>query len=151
VTKSGAGTGTVTSSPAGIGCGTICVATYANGTTVRLTAHAATRSRFQSWSGACSGRSGCVLSMTANRSVRAIFAKAFTPPRCVVPKVLGKTVAAATTAIRRAHCRLGKITRVPSIRSKIGKVLRQSPTAGRRLANGTKVNLAVGRGPARKK
>jgi beta-lactam-binding protein with PASTA domain len=55
------------------------------------------------------------------------------------------------TAIRRAHCRLGKITRVPSIRSKIGKVLRQSPTAGRRLANGTKVNLAVGRGPARKK
>jgi beta-lactam-binding protein with PASTA domain len=89
--------------------------------------------------------------MTANRSVRAVFAKAFTPPRCVVPKVLGKTVAGATKALRRAHCRLGKVTRVPSIRSKIGKVLRQSPRAGRRLASGSKVSLAVGRGPAKKK
>jgi hypothetical protein len=45
VTTAGAGNGTVTSSPAGINCGSTCVATYNTGTAVTLTARAAGRNR----------------------------------------------------------------------------------------------------------
>ena len=38
VAKAGTGTGTVTSSPAGISCGGTCSASYASGTAVTLTA-----------------------------------------------------------------------------------------------------------------
>jgi len=151
VTKTGAGTGTVTSSPAGINCGGTCVATFANGTSVSLSERPGVRSRFIGWSGDCSGRSACVLSMTANHSVRATFAKALAPPSCVVPKVIGKSLAKARTAITKAHCKLGKITRKASSAKKKGKVLGQSPRAGKRMQTGAKVNLIVGKGPARKK
>lgn len=74
MTKTGNGSGTVTSSPAGINCGPTCVATYSNGTTVTLTATPDAGSRFRNWSGACSGTSPtCVVSMTTNRSVTARF------------------------------------------------------------------------------
>ena len=75
MTKAGAGTGTVTSSPAGINCGSTCTATYANGTTVTLTASPTSRSRFSGWSGDCTGRSTCVLTMTANHAVTATFTR----------------------------------------------------------------------------
>jgi endoglucanase len=73
VTKSGTGTGTVTSSPAGINCGSTCVATFANGTTVTLTARRNGRNRFVGWSGDCSGTANCVLSMTTDHAVTATF------------------------------------------------------------------------------
>jgi uncharacterized repeat protein (TIGR02543 family) len=68
------GSGTVTSSPSGINCGTTCSASYASGTNVTLTASAATGYSFSGWSGACSGTSAsCTVSMTAARSVTATF------------------------------------------------------------------------------
>jgi endo-1,4-beta-xylanase len=73
VTKSGSGSGTVTSAPAGINCGTTCSASYASGTSVTLTAAAASGSTFAGWSGACTGTGTCILSMTAARSVTATF------------------------------------------------------------------------------
>lgn len=145
MTKAGAGTGTVTSSPTGIDCGSTCVATYSNGTTVTLTARAGTRARFQGWSGDCSGRSTCVLTMTANHTVKATFAKALTPSACVVPNVVGKKLGAATRAIVRAHCKVGTIARSRAAARKKGKVLRQSPAAGRHLRNGSKVSLTLGK------
>ena len=150
MTKAGAGTGTVTSSPAGINCGSSCVATFANGTIVSLSERPGARSRFVGWSGDCLGRSACVLSMTANHSVRATFAKALAPPSCVVPKVVGKSLARARAAITKAHCKVGKITGKASSTRKKGKVIGQSPKSGRRLQNGAKVKLTVGKGPARK-
>jgi uncharacterized repeat protein (TIGR02543 family) len=72
VTRAGTGTGTVTSSPSGINCGTTCSANYATATSVTLTAAPASGSTFAGWSGACTG-SSCVLSMTAARSVTATF------------------------------------------------------------------------------
>jgi beta-lactam-binding protein with PASTA domain len=83
--------------------------------------------------------------MTTNHSVKATFAKAFAPPRCVVPKVLGKALANAKTAVTRAHCKVGTITRRQSSARKRGKVVGQSPAAGKRLKNGAKVNLTVGK------
>lgn len=75
MTKAGAGTGTVTSSPAGINCGSTCTATYANGTSVTLTATPSSRSRFSGWTGDCAGRSTCVLTMNTNHAVTATFTR----------------------------------------------------------------------------
>ena len=66
VTKGGTGAGTVTSTPAGISCGTDCTEPYAQGTNVTLAAAASSGSTFAGWSGAgCSGTATCVVSMTA--------------------------------------------------------------------------------------
>jgi PASTA domain len=69
-------------------------------------------------------------------------------PLCVVPRVQGKKVAAARRAIRRANCRVGRVRKARSLRP-TGRVIRQTPRAGKRLPLGTKVNLVVSRGPSR--
>jgi len=75
VTKVGSGTGKVTSSPAGITCGSICSATFQLGASVTLKASAAAGSRFTGWSGDCAGtNANCKLKLTANRAVTATFA-----------------------------------------------------------------------------
>ena len=73
VSKSGSGGGTVTSSPAGITCGSDCSEAYASGTSVTLTAAAASGSTFAGWSGACTGSGACTVTMSAARSVTAAF------------------------------------------------------------------------------
>ena len=74
VTKSGAGAGTVTSSPAGVNCGSTCSATFASGTSVTLSAAASAGSTFAGWSGACTGTAAtCTVSMSAARTVTATF------------------------------------------------------------------------------
>ena len=74
VTRSGVGSGTVTSSPAGIECGATCSATVPIGSSVTLTAVPATGSAFFGWSGGCAGTTTtCTLQMTAATSVSAEF------------------------------------------------------------------------------
>jgi aryl-phospho-beta-D-glucosidase BglC (GH1 family) len=85
VTKTGTGSGTVTSSPSGISCGSTCTANYASGTSVTLTAVAASGSAFAGWSGACTGTSTCTLSMTAVRNVTATFNTSGTGGTCSNP------------------------------------------------------------------
>jgi uncharacterized repeat protein (TIGR02543 family) len=75
VTKAGTGNGTVTSSPAGISCGTDCSESYANGTVVTLTAAPAAGSIFAGWSGSCTGTGTCSVTMSAAKSVTATFNK----------------------------------------------------------------------------
>jgi len=74
VTKTGVGSGTVTSSPAGINCGTTCSATYLDSTAVTLTAVPGQFSVFMSWTG-CDTVDGatCTVTMSAARSVAADF------------------------------------------------------------------------------
>lgn len=68
------GVGTVTSVPIGIDCGDECVAPFANGTEVTLTAVPDAGSVFVGWGGACfGGEPTCGLVMTSNRSVGATF------------------------------------------------------------------------------
>jgi len=69
--------------------------------------------------------------------------------RCVVPNVHGKTLRAARTAIRRNQCRVGRIQRRFSNRAKTGRVIAQTPRAGRRLAVGTRVHIVVSKGKRR--
>jgi Divergent InlB B-repeat domain/PASTA domain/Domain of unknown function DUF11 len=144
VTRAGTGSGAVTSSPAGISCGAVCSIQFSHGATVTLSAAAASGSTFTGWSGACSGTGSCTVSMTADRSVTASFARV---PKCVVPRVVGLTLAKARARIAKAHCRVGKITRKLSSRKKKGRVIAQSPTRGKILRSGSKVNLTVGKGP----
>ncbi len=74
VARGGTGSGTVTSAPAGINCGSTCSASYAAGTQVTLTAQAASGSSFAGWGGACTGTSSsCSVTMSAARSVTASF------------------------------------------------------------------------------
>jgi lysophospholipase L1-like esterase len=73
VAKAGAGSGVVTSNPSGINCGSACSASFANGTSVTLTASPASNATFTGWSGACSGTGACVVTMNQARSVTATF------------------------------------------------------------------------------
>ena len=82
VSRTGTGTGTVTSSPAGINCGPTCSATYADGTGVTLTPAADANSTFAGWSGACTGTGPCSLTMDGDKSVTATFN--FVPPPTTV-------------------------------------------------------------------
>jgi hypothetical protein len=151
VTKAGTGVGTITSSPAGINCPTTCSASYVYNTAVTLTAAPSGKSRFGGWTGDCAGTGACVVSMTATRAVTATFLPPLAPPACKVPKVIGKSLAKAKTAIKKAHCKVGKISHKASSKKKKGKVIGQTPKAGKKLKNGAKVNVTVGKGPAKKK
>src|SRR5579871_44100 len=73
VTLGGQGAGTVTSSPAGINCGSMCSATYPSGTAVSLTATPSGTSTFTGWGGACSGTTSCTVVMNAATAVTANF------------------------------------------------------------------------------
>jgi Divergent InlB B-repeat domain/WD40-like Beta Propeller Repeat len=76
VSIEGNGSGTVTSSPPGIDCGSDCREVYAPGTGVTLTATPSGNATFAGWSGACSGTATtCTLTMDGPRSVTATFTK----------------------------------------------------------------------------
>jgi hypothetical protein len=74
VSVAGAGTGSVSSSPAGIACPGDCSEAYATGTAVTLSATPTGGSTFSGWSGACSGAGTCQVTMNAATSVTATFA-----------------------------------------------------------------------------
>ncbi len=80
LTVSKSGNGTVSSQPAGISCGTTCSASFANNTSVTLSASPAAGNTFSGWTGACSGTGTCAVSMTAARTVAATFVAATTQP-----------------------------------------------------------------------
>ena len=73
ITLVGTGSGTVTSTPAGISCKPTCSASFAAGTSVKLTTAPATGSYFSGWSGACKGTSACTVVMNSNLSATATF------------------------------------------------------------------------------
>jgi hypothetical protein len=67
------GNGTVTSSPAGITCGTVCAARFDSTTTVTLAARPDRWARFLGWQGACSGKSHCTLTLDSDEAATARF------------------------------------------------------------------------------
>jgi NOL1/NOP2/fmu family ribosome biogenesis protein len=73
VSKSGTGTGKVTSTPAGIDCGATCSAEYESGKEVELKQAPEVGSEFVKWSGACTGSGTCKVTMSEARSVTAEF------------------------------------------------------------------------------
>ncbi len=166
VNKAGSGSGTVTCN------GTTCASTYPEGTEVTLAATAASGSSFAGWSGGgCSGTGSCKVTLNADTTVTATFDKEAsggggggtggggggTPPppppppaQCVVPKLKGKTLGQAKSALRAAQCALGKVTKPKKAKGAL-VVKSSSPGPGKALAAGSKVNLKLGPKPKKKK
>lgn len=186
VAVTGTGSGSVTSSPAGIDCPLDCSDDFDPGATVQLTAAPAAGSVFSGWSGACSGfGTGCGILLGGDRSATATFATAppaddgggdppaeetpppagdpapppapasapavvpvtTTPPapRCVVPKLRGKTLRQAKKLLRTARCRLGTVTRKRSTTLRPGRIVSTRPAAGKRYAAGRRVAVVLAR------
>jgi hypothetical protein len=66
-------------------------------------------------------------------------------PGCKVPALVGKRLASARRAVRRANCKLGRVSHARSGRSR-GIVLAQRPRAGTVRPVGSRVRLVVSRG-----
>ena len=111
VTKAGSGSGTVTSSPSGISCGTDCTEQYALNTGVTLTATATAGSSFTGWTGACSGSaSTCTVSMNAAKTVTATFAPS-TSSCSVGALSIGTTVSGTWAAGCNSVHRVGRFAK----------------------------------------
>ena len=94
VTKSGMGSGTVSSNPAGINCGATCSATFGGGSSITLTATPNTSSKFAGWSGGgCSGTGTCALTLGASTTVNA----KFNPADCKITPPGGKHIFVTST------------------------------------------------------
>ena len=65
---------------------------------------------------------------------------------CVVPKVRGLTENAAATAIKKAGCKVGKVSKSHSKTVATGKVISSRPKAGTKQPAGSAVALVVSRG-----
>jgi hypothetical protein len=102
INKIGAGTGTVTSTPAGISCGSTCQATYAYATAITLSAAPDANQYFMGWdSTACTGTGACAFSLTSNTVVRASFSP---PPNIVFTTSTTQTAALGGLAGADAIC-----------------------------------------------
>jgi hypothetical protein len=66
--------------------------------------------------------------------------------RCVVPRLVGKTLKQAKRALKKAGCKPGKAKGKYSKKRKKGRILTQRYKAGTKLPAGAKVPLAVSRG-----
>jgi len=114
LTVTQSGSGAVTSTPSGIDCGADCAAGYALNTKVTLTPVPESGSIFANWSGDCKGTGACVVTMSAWKSVEAVFEKgscAYTiSPKSNVFSYKGGTVAVAITAKGSTSCPAPGIT-----------------------------------------
>ena len=114
VSKLGNGSGTVTSSPAGINCGTICSLGFPKKKKVTLTPAPDSDSVFVGWSGACKGNGTCSVTMTGDITVGATFQ----PGSCTYgisskSKTLsykGGTIKLAVTASGYTYCAAPDVT-----------------------------------------
>lgn len=96
VSKAGSGSGTVTSSVAGIACGEACSEKFLEGTSLTLTAASDANSVFIGWQGAgCADQAACDITITKNVKVTAKFIPYKKPPVLIVPGVMGSTLSSA--------------------------------------------------------
>jgi Divergent InlB B-repeat domain len=74
ISKSGTGSGSITSSPPGINCGSTCSFSFPYNTVVTLSATPIPPSTFAGWNeGVCSGMGTCQVTMNADQQAMAVF------------------------------------------------------------------------------
>jgi streptogramin lyase len=105
VGKSGAGSGTVTSAPAGIDCGGSCVSSFEAGTSVVLTATPSSGSQFASWDG-CDSVSGNQCTVNVDTAIENATARFDLIPKTVPPP--GNNAPATTPAVKKKKCKKAK-------------------------------------------
>lgn len=108
-------------------CGNVVAGNGANGA---FSDHAATCATGTTQPGTTTSTGGAATSATAY---------------CVVPKLKGRTKAAAAKTLTAAHCTVGKATRKKGKKAKRGKVLTQGIPAGTSVKPGTAVTIVLGR------
>jgi hypothetical protein len=97
------GSGTVTSSPAGINCGSSCAMAFRYGEQITLTATPATGSMFAGWSGGgCAGTGTCVITPSANTTVTATFT--LIPPVTLTVAEVGTGTGQVTSSPSGINC-----------------------------------------------
>ncbi len=110
VTKAGTGTGTVTSAPKGIDCGSTCTADFDVGKKITLIAAEGEGSTFTGFSGACTGIAPCHVTMSEARSVTATFDDSSSPGQSV-----GLVVVAGTAKVKNGKALLRVFCNGPSV------------------------------------
>ena len=65
-------------------------------------------------------------------------------PNCVVPRLAGKTLKASKKTIKGAVCSVGLVSTKDGVKATSGKVVRQSPKAGKVVALHSPVSLKLG-------
>jgi phospholipase C len=101
------GTGTVTSSPAGINCPTTCSASFAPNTAVTLTATPGSGQFFTGWSGgSCTGTSTCAITLSSSASITA----AFNGGTAVTVALAGAGAGTVTSSPAGINCTAGSTT-----------------------------------------
>jgi hypothetical protein len=63
---------------------------------------------------------------------------------CVVPRLKAKKLKAAKKRLKSAGCKTGRVTKEDGVTAKTGKVVGQSPKAGKKLKPGTKIKIILG-------
>jgi hypothetical protein len=71
----------------------------------------------------------------------------FLGPRCLVPRLIGRTPKQARRAIKRHFCSVGRVTHGRSRSRLRGRVIAQHPRAGKLLRPHARVKFRVGLGP----
>ncbi len=72
------------------------------------------------------------------------------PPACIVPKLVGKSLAQAKAALLAANCKLGEVRKPKRLKGKGRRALvvkSSKPSAGKTLEFGSKVDLKLGPKP----
>jgi PASTA domain len=65
--------------------------------------------------------------------------------KCIVPKLKGKKLAGAKSALQKAHCALGAVKHKKSKKANKGRVIAQSVAPGKHLKKGSKVGVTLGK------
>jgi hypothetical protein len=65
--------------------------------------------------------------------------------RCVVPRLIGHTLAGGRRALQRAGCAVGRVRRTSRHVGRRGRIVAQTPRAGRHLRQGAPVSVTVRR------
>jgi hypothetical protein len=99
IAKSGRGIGTVTTDPPGIACGSVCTYSFRRGSAITLRATPNSKSRFSGWTGACTGKALCSLTIAAPVEITAGF------DRCAA-SVFSSFGASAARSPRRVNLRV---------------------------------------------
>lgn len=134
IRNDGRGTGTVTSTPARIDCGSACSARFGGSqATVTLNAKSTTGVFTGFRGGGCGLASTCTLTLGGDTTVTANF------DACVVPRLKGKRLKKAKKRLRKNECRLGKVKNKGA-----GKVKTQKPKPGKVLPPNSKVKVTLG-------
>lgn len=110
VSKTGNGSGTI--SGGAINCGTTCSTTLENGTFQQLTATPASGSRFDGWSGACTGTGTCQATVNGATSVSAQFntvGTVYYPLTIVRTGTGGGVISGDGVSCRDTLCKVDKI------------------------------------------